>query len=96
MALSVHLYSKSRGNGQTAINEIYHMMYTVDPALAPSDTEAERLALAMTKLESVTGLSFPSNYFDQAEQLIGPSAGGVIALDDEMIHWEGKTKVVST
>jgi hypothetical protein len=50
----------------------------------------------MIKLAAVTGLEFVSTYFDQTEQLIGPSAGGVTALDDEMIHWEDRVKIVST
>lgn len=96
MALSVYLYSKTADSGATVIAGIEHMMYTVDPAQAASDTAPERLALAMIKLAAVTGLEFVSTYFDQTEQLIGPSAGGVTALDDEMIHWEDRVKIVST
>lgn len=96
MALSVYLYSKTADNGATVIAGIEHIMYTVDPVQAVSDTAPERLALAMVKLAAVTGLEFPSGYFNETEQLIGPSAGGVIALDDEMIHWEDRVKIVST
>jgi hypothetical protein len=95
MALSTYLLVKTGDTGANVIDGIMSMLYTVDPALTPSDTAAERLALAMVKLAAVTGLEFPDGYFDVAEVLIGPSAGGVIALDDECIHF-GLNGVVVT
>jgi hypothetical protein len=96
MALSTYLYSRSIGNGKGTIGGVRHMLYTTDPVLAPSDTEAERKALALAQLASDTGLSFPPDYFDQSEQLIGASAGGVIALDGENIIIQDGEKTTNT
>jgi len=85
MALSTYLLQKSRDNGAEAINGCYSMLYTVDPALSPSDTAAERLALATAAAGTAMGVTLQSNYFDVTEQLIGAAAGGYLPADDDNV-----------
>lgn len=86
MALSVYLYQKNMGDGegQEFIDGIQAALYTVDPALSPSDTTAERKALVEGAVGTLIGKTIPSGYFG-TEQLLGAASGGVMADDADLV-----------
>ena len=86
MALSVYLYQKNMGDGegQEFIDGILAALYTVDPALSPSDTTAERKALVEAAVGTLIGKTMPSGYFG-TEQLLGAASGGVMADDADLV-----------
>lgn len=92
MALSTYLLRKSRNTPNPVVDGIYSCLYTVDPALTPSDSAAKRLVLAVAACNVAMGFdtnlantTLPDDYFDEAEQLIGAAAGGYLPADDDVL-----------
>ena len=86
MALTVHAYLKPKDalSGDKHINGVQACLYTTDPALAPSDTVAERIALATAAVQAALGGSYPSDYFT-TERILGASVGNDMAEDGDLI-----------
>lgn len=91
MALSTYLLKKTRSSEKTVVNGCYAMLHTIDPAV--TGTEAGRKAAAIALAETAMGVTLPSDYFDQSEQLIGAAAGGYLpALGDNIVFMQYETK----
>ena len=85
MALSTYYYKKVNGSGKEFRDGVRACLYTVDPALTPSDTTAERKALAQAAVSAALGgVTLPTDYFE-TEQLIGAAAGGYLPADDDVV-----------
>lgn len=92
MALTTYLYRKTAANRLATVNECRAMLYTVDPALTPSDTAAERLALATAAAETAMGLTagdLDAGYFDATEVSLGAASGGLLDADGDNIVFVG-------
>lgn len=86
MALTVFAYTKAKDavSGDKHINGVQACLYTTDPALAPSDTEAERIALAVAAVQAQVGGNYPTDYFT-TEWDLGAAATSDMADDGDVL-----------
>ena len=86
MALTVFAYLKPKDTltGDTHINGVQACLHTTDPALAASDTVAERIALAAAAVQSALGGTYPADYF-VTERTLGASVANDMADDGDLI-----------
>ena len=89
MALTIYQYQVDKNlGGKGLVNNVQMCFHTTDPALAPSDTEAERIALAVAAVASAVGGTYKPDYFSD-ELLIALAAGSAMADDGDLIVQTG-------
>jgi hypothetical protein len=85
MALTIYKYEVDKNlGGKGLVNNVQMCLYTTDPALAPSDTEAERKALAAAAVGVAVGGTYKPDYF-ATEVLMVLAAGTAMADDGDLV-----------
>ena len=85
MALTMYLYEVDKNlGGKGLVNNVQMCLHTTDPALGPSDTEAERIALAAVAVAAAVGGTYKPDYFG-SELLIALAAGSAMADDGDLV-----------